>query len=451
MDTLNRHAVPTRFLAFSFTLILTVVLIVAFQTDQMSGVSRSPAATYTHGLLRLSIPYRADRAGAGRLTMEVLDPEDNMLGRTDRRADANQGQGEWKDEIKLEKELPIDDLVWDRVRYRFEYDNPQNSAIEGTESISQIIRRPMIHIIGQQSYLAGGPAAVRVILTDSKNEAIPGRNSVRIEFLNGNETPRLLFEGRINRRGTAEAQFRLPSGLAGSYRLRYVADTPIGATEFTQSIRLEDKVSILLTTDKPMYQPAQTIHVRALALDRPGREAAKGRILTFVVEDPRGNKVFKKATETDAFGVASAEFGLADEVNLGTYHLRALIGDPEAPSNSAEIALNVQRYVLPKFKVAIELGDKGAGQKRSYQPGDHVMGTVRANYFFGKPVDGAEVTLKASAMDVEVVEVASSKGKTDAEGSYRVDLTLPKYFAGRPLSHGAARVLIEATVKDSAG
>src|SRR6185503_18104192 len=28
---------------------------------------------------------------------------------------------------------------------------------------------------------------------------------------------------------------------------------------------------------------------------------------------------------------------------------------------------------------------------------------------------------------------------------------LPKYFAGRPLSHGAARVLIEASVKDSAG
>ena len=28
---------------------------------------------------------------------------------------------------------------------------------------------------------------------------------------------------------------------------------------------------------------------------------------------------------------------------------------------------------------------------------------------------------------------------------------LPTYFAGRPLSQGAARVLIEATVKDSAG
>ena len=265
--------------------------------------------------------------------------------------------------------------------------------------------------------------------------------------------PRVLFSGRLNRRGTTEAQFRFPAGVIGSYRLRYVADTPIGSTEFTQDVRLEDKVSILLTSEKPLYQPGQTIHVRALALDRSDHQAAAKRTLTFEVEDSRGNKVFKKATATDQFGVASAEFGLADEVNLGTYHLRALMGDADAPTNTAEIALNVERYVLPKFKVAVEFADEkdGKKQKRGYQPGDHVTGTVRANYFFGKPVDNAELSMKASAMDVSMFEVASANGKTDSDGSYHFDLTLPKYFAGRPLNHGAARVLIEATVKDSAG
>ena len=216
-------------------------------------------------------------------------------------------------------------------------------------------------------------------------------------------------------------------------------------------MRLEDKVSILLTTEKPIYQPGQTIHVCALALDRSDHEVAASRTLTFEVEDSRGNKVFKKATETDRFGVASAEFGLADEVNLGTYHLRALMGDAEAPANSAEIAIHVERYVLPKFKVAIEFSARGKKQKRGYQPGDHVTGTVRANYFFGKPVDGAEIGIKASAMDVTVFEAASVQGRTESDGSYRFDLPLPKYLPGRPLSHGAARVLIEATVKDSAG
>jgi uncharacterized protein YfaS (alpha-2-macroglobulin family) len=232
--------------------------------------------------------------------------------------------------------------------------------------------------------------------------------------------------------------------------LRYAVDTPIGSTEFMQSVRLEDKVSILLTTEKPIYQPGQTIHVRALALDRSNHEAAANRKLTFEVEDSRGNKVFKKATQTDKFGISSAEFGLADEVNLGTCHLRALMGESEAPTNTADIALSVERYVLPKFKVAIDFAGSGSKTKRGYRPGDHVTGTVRANYFFGKPVDDAGITVKASSMDVSVFEVASVQGKTDQDGAYHFDLTLPKYFAGRPLSQGAARVLIEATVKDSA-
>src|SRR5882672_3862548 len=54
-------------------------------------------------------------------------------------------------------------------------------------------------------------------------------------------------------------------------------------------------------------------------------------------------------------------------------------------------------------------------------------------------------------MDVAVFEVGSVQGKTDRDGSYAFDLKLPAYFAGRPLSQGAARVLVEATVKDSAG
>jgi hypothetical protein len=56
--------------------------------------------------------------------------------------------------------------------------------------------------------------------------------------------------------------------------MRYVADTPIGSTEFTQDVQLEDKISILLTTEKPIYQPGQTIHVRALALNRADSFAA---------------------------------------------------------------------------------------------------------------------------------------------------------------------------------
>jgi len=446
-----------------FTLLLVAAFLTTFgfvfqQPFQAASHVSSPVATYSQGRLRFTIPYQALHAGAGRFTVEVLNPEDQAIGHAEQHLKITARQGQLQSEVGLETPLAIEDLVWHRVRYRFEYDDSTKPDLEGTESISQILSRPVIHILGQQSYIAGGQAAVRVIVTDTKDEAISGQDSVQIELLDADDKPadgkpRVLFSGRLNHHGTTEAQFRFPAGVIGSYRLRYFADTPIGSTEFTQDVRLEDKVSILLTTEKPLYQPGQTIHVRALALDRSDHQAAAKRTLTFEVEDSRGNKVFKKATATDQFGVASAEFGLADEVNLGTYHLRALMGDADAPTNTAEIALNVERYVLPKFKVAVELSDakNGKKQKRGYQPGDHVTGTVRANYFFGKPVDHAELSMKASAMDVSQFEAASAAGKTDSEGSYHFDLTLPKYFAGRPLNHGAARVLIEATVKDSAG
>jgi uncharacterized protein YfaS (alpha-2-macroglobulin family) len=442
---------PPRFWFLFIPAILLIAATVAVQQFQAASGEGTASATYSQNVLHVSLPYKADHAGAGQLTVEVLDPEDHLIGRAQRAAEAAAGKGYWSEEIKLSKPLATDELVWHRVRYHFEYNNEKNEQIDGIESISEILRMPVIHILGQQSYLTGGPAAVRVIVTDSKNEVIAGRGSVQIELLVPNEKSRVLFTGRTNHRGTTEAQFRFPAGLAGSYELRYVVDTAIGSTEFTQQVRLEDKVSILLTTEKPIYQPSQTIHARALALDRASHEAAANRKLIFEVEDSRGNKVFKKVTETDKFGIASAEFALADEVNLGTYHLRALLGEGEAPANTAEIALNVERYVLPKFKVAIDFGHKSNRVKHGYRPGDHVTGTVQANYFFGKPVDEAEITVKASSMDVSIFDVGSVQGKTDRDGAYHFDLKLPSYFAGRPLSQGAARVLIEATVKDSAG
>jgi len=412
-------------------------------------VSESAALTYAHGTVRVSIPYAAPHAGGGQLTVEVLDPDDGVLGRAGQSVAVGAGKGHWQQDLKLAKPLAIGELAWQRLRYRFTYDGQRDAAIEGTESISEILRMPVVHILGQQSYLSGAQAAVRVIVTDSKNEPIAGPSSVRVELAPEGRKVQPLFMGRLNARGTVEAQFRFPSGLVGSYPLHYVAETPIGEAEFTQQVRLEDQVSILLTTEKPIYQPGQTIHVRALALDRAHHDAAAARGLTFEMQDSRGNKVFRKATQTSKFGIASAEFELADEVNLGTYHLRAVMGQEDA-ANTAELALNVERYVLPKFKVAIDFGANDKRAKRGYRPGDHVTGTVRANYFFGKPVDAAEIVVKASGSDVAQFEAVSAQGKTDREGTYRFDLRLPDYFAGR-LSHGAAAVLIEATVKDAAG
>ena len=419
--------------SLAFAVLASVAIVESFQGSPADP--ETIAATYSHGALHVTIPSSHLRAGAGTLRVELLDPNDAVLAHSERRVEAGAA---WSEDLTLAKPLPIDELVWQRLRYRFQYAAGGDAAIEDTESVSTILRMPVIRVLGQQSYLAGGTAAVRVIVTDSKNDPIAGAGTVSAELDGKN-----VFTGPLDRRGSADVHLRIPAALTGSHTLRYVAETPIGSTEISQPVRIEDKSSILLTTEKPIYQPGQTIHVRALALDRANHQATARHPLTFELEDSRGNKVFKKATQTSEYGIASAEFALADEVNLGTYHLRALMDN-----NRAEMALNVERYVLPKFKVAIEFSGK---TQHGYRPGDHVTGTVRANYFFGKPVDGGQVSVKASAMDVAMVESTASAGKTDSDGAYKFDLTLPSYFAGNPLAHGAIRALVEASVKDTAG
>jgi len=220
-------------LALPVLLVAAVMLVRPFQ----AAVDNTAVATYSRGVLHVTVPYHADHTGAGTLTVEVLDPEGQVLGRTERRVDVAEENGQWQEKVKLEKSLSVDDLVWHRLRHRFVYDD-QNAAMEGTESISQILRTPVVHILGQQTYLAGGQAAIRVIVTDTQNEVIGGSGSVRIEMLAQDQKPRILFTGRLNRRGTTEAQFRFPAGLAGAYQLRYAVETSIGSTEFTEPVRV---------------------------------------------------------------------------------------------------------------------------------------------------------------------------------------------------------------------
>ena len=176
--------------------------------------------------------------------------------------------------------------------------------------------------------------------------------------------------------------------------------------------------------------------------------------MIFELEDARGNRIFRKQTETDSFGVASAEFILADEVNLGAWHVHASLptaSNEAAQGNTAELTLQVERYVLPKFRVSINFSQKDGKPQRDFRPGDHVTGTVEAKYFFGKPVSNANIELKATGIDATIFSAAKSEGRTDGDGKYNFNLTLPAYFAARSGNRGAAPVVVEAVVKDSAG
>src|SRR5580698_7901122 len=123
MQIHNGSMKPSRF-RFLFPAALLVIasagLVESFQTTQ-APTGDSLVATYSQGVLHATIPYRAPHAGAGQLTVEVLDPEDGVLGHVERSVSVSDDKGSWQADLKLKSPSAIEDLAWQRLRYRFTY------------------------------------------------------------------------------------------------------------------------------------------------------------------------------------------------------------------------------------------------------------------------------------------------------------------------------------------
>ncbi len=287
----------------------------------------------------------------------------------------------------------------------------------------------------------GSKAAFRVVVVEavSLKESRPIQGAQVEISLKGDKGPSRVLFAKTDSNGTVDNDARVPDLSPGEYELIVNVRSELGEVEKKHAIELKPKYRILLSTDKPLYQPGQLIHIRSVSLKTSDLSPVARRKVTIEVEDPQGNKVFKKSDFTDRYGISSADFQLADEIRMGEYAVRAMVGERET-----EKSVTVKKYVLPKFKVSLET------DKSYYAPGDKLTGTVDANYFFGKPVSGGHVKVVAQAFDVEFHDVAEASGKTDKDGSFKFDLTLPGHFVGQPLEKGDAFIKIEAKVTDTA-
>jgi hypothetical protein len=289
-------------------------------------------------------------------------------------------------------------------------------------------------------FFAGSQAGMRCSVRGVKSllETVPLHSEVTVKLHAGKKVL-TLHDGKTGRDGIADVRFKVPELPAGNYELEVKTKSALGEETLKRSVKVQSAPKVLLTTDKPLYQPGQVIHIRALALRAFDLAPAAKNDLTLEVEDGKGNKVFKKLLKTSAYGIAHADFTLADEVNLGDYRVRALLGQ-----HQAEKTVAVKRYVLPRFKTTLKT------QRSFYLPKETVKGELQVDYFFGKPVAAAEVEVKASTFDVAFKEFSSFKGKTDKSGHVKFEVKLPDYFVGLPLTKGNAVVRLEAKVTDTA-
>ncbi|HEX8088261.1 MAG TPA: MG2 domain-containing protein, partial [Blastocatellia bacterium] len=260
------------------TLLLTIA-----PKRQVFAADNELAAVYRNGQLELNVPYDEASARGHVLNLEILDPNDKPVARLTRPASASRDGGSWKATIPIDKNEAIEDLAWKRLKI----DTGDGSRVV---SLSEILRVPVVRVFAQRAYAAGSSASARIITSDSRTGSpLPG-SRIRIALVDGDRST-ILFAGRTDALGTAQVAFTLPAATFGSRRMRVTADTALGTVTADQPIQLERRDRILLSTDKPMYQPGQTIHLRALALDGPTRAAAADQAITLEVEDAKGNKV----------------------------------------------------------------------------------------------------------------------------------------------------------------
>ncbi len=301
-----------------------------------------------------------------------------------------------------------------------------------------------LRVLGQSEWMPGTDAAIhlQVLRHDHKPErGVPVTVELTDQSPGAGRRVQLtkLTTGDL---GAAVPRFRLPDWPDGPYQLQVTASPPgtSGPETVTQTVRLKHSWRLLASTDKPVYQPGQVIHMRGLALRRPDLKPVAGQVMAFSVTDPRGNVVFRDNKPTSRFGIGSADCPLAGEVSDGSYQVDCRVGETTSRS-----VVEVKKYVLPRFRVALVL------DKPYYQPGQTIKGRVQADYVFGKPVSEAAVTVKLESTDVGPLGPETCELRTDSLGAAAFQFVLPGALISREQGASRARVVVVATVRDPSG
>jgi hypothetical protein len=313
------------------------------------------------------------------------------------------------------------------------------AAEKGARSLVHTLAQLETRLVAYRDFQAGSRATVRLVALNHAT-SLPAAGAYVVIKLAAGGVEHPLHEGKTGPDGGINAQFVVPEDIEGDTKLLIdVTAEGLGKDHIEQAVTVKRDIKILLTTDKPLYQPGQTIQMRALSLRAADLKPEANRELVFEVMDSKGNKVFKHKTNTEAFGVASAKFQLAIEVNLGGYTVRAVLGNA-----TAEKQVTVDKYVLPKFKIEAKT------ERAYYLPGETLKAEVQADYFFGKPVAGGKVHVTASKFEVEFTKFTEADGALDPNGHWSFEIPLPAYFAGTPIEQGKASVRLEVAVTDTA-
>ncbi len=230
--------------------------------------------------------------------------------------------------------------------------------------------------------------------------------------------------------GKGTIRFQVPTLPEGDYELEVRGE---GFSD-KANVRVQEGSLLFLETDKPIYKPGQTLHVRVISLDSELKPVQLDA--TVDIQDAKGIKIFKQSLQTDEYGMATLDVPISEEPNLGVWKVTAQAGE-----RSTELDVRVEEYVLPKYEVKVDLS------KEWFLVDEPIEGKVAAEYSYGKPVRG-ELKIVAQRYVGEWEEFASFSTEIDGEAEF--ELPAVEYVAGVPEARGMGNVTLEITVEERA-
>jgi len=383
----------------------------------------------------------------GKVELEILDPQDRVIAQVSNVHSIGTGDQTLKLSLPLYfSKLKAEDrrFLWHRLRYRVSKDGQSDSISQGIVSLSEITPDLFeLRVANSEMAREGGRYKARVIASHpvthkpAANVVIDGELTLQEDEEDDEKNLKLHNSKTTDTDGFAVLEFQMPKRFpqfphavqpAGG-ELKVVGKRGAFVAEAQGQALVDQFIRTLITTDKPLYQPGQIMHLRALIFT-PSRHALADRSIVFKIDDPEGTAVYRSVVRSSRFGIASTDWSIPENVRLGDYRIHVLVdGSTDEDEDTSETLYDVRisRYDLPNFSVTAQ------SDRDYYLPGQNAEARVRADYLFGQPVKRGHVRVvretqrewnyREQKWDVE--EGDEQKGETDANGVFvaRLDLS----------------------------
>lgn len=369
------------------------------------------------------------RPVTARVKLELIDELNRTNAKVEREVVLKPGPNTITAEFQLAPSMYV---LWRRLRYQVTTVSTNGVAAHsasGIVSLSQICPDIFqLSLIKPMMTSVGGRYHVRV-RAEHPVSLHPLEGVSILAELSFEDTPSPSSRaGTTDSEGYAVLEFDLPAGIKKSDGEIKVTGTRNGLSAHVEGdVRIDRTTRISLSTDKNIYQPGQTLHVRVLAAD-PSRRAVSGAEFTLRILDPEMTVVHRASLRTSRFGVASDDWAVPGNIRLGDYQIKIDADESDWEDvYTPPYEVRISRYELPNFTVGVK------PDRRFYLPGENAEVEVRGDYLFGQPIRRARVRVvrvtgrewNYREQKWEISEAETYEGELDQSGRFvaKVDLS----------------------------